>query len=395
VFNFDTPLSTTQKYRVIVLRSKEGIKTSDFNLDTLASIVHEYKFNKQLTLNSELALDNHKAVTAASNTANRDSAMKTALTYRPGPLFVQIGRRSIGPNFNPTVLGTYTEKDRDSMFTDIRYFRPSQKFGVSTFFDRYHDNLHNSAAFNNTNTTNNSRSSMTLNYGWILPKIMLGYNKTYTDADQIIDGTESTNANLNLIKDFHDTDSFTGNRIVGAFSRYDIDRISTSQGTTSSSKTDYMLRTDNRSWTISTRYKAAAQFSFNTSVNKSYSYSLSNISTRVGVITINSTASSISNSKTNTDTFGAQFNIVPFKFITNYNYRRSARKTYTETSGFLATLSAAPLEFQHTLTFMYYINQQRKIHLELSSYDKEYRESASVNRGYVEKTAELGYTVDF
>jgi len=396
----DKRWSDTNEFRIIGLHSLEkttynltSTYRKDPSEDTLYSLKHTSKIKKNLTVDTEVASNKHseKGLNISSADIGKDSAFRSTVSFSPKNMYMQVGRRTVGPNFNPTVLGTFTEKDREGSFGTFRYSRPSGKLSLGTFYDVYHDNLHHNAGNNITDQTRNSRSNLTLNYGWVLPRIDYSFGKLYTKSKYRIgypdtQRSESTNETLSITKIFHNTSSLTGSRIMGTFSRYDIDRISYSGATFDpelSSVSDYMLRSDTRNWNFSTRYKALAQISYNSSYNKSLSTSRTTLTT-------------ISSSKSNTDSYAVQLNIVPFKFIMNYNFRRSGRKTYTQSSsGLAATLSAAPLEYQHTVTMIYYIDQKRKLSLELSDYDKQYRALTNKGRSYDESSIQLGYSVEF
>lgn len=354
--------------------------------DRIYSLRHIFTHSKKLQLDSEAVQDYHSiSLYSVYNASKPLTAVRFHLSYKPEPFEFSLTHRSIDPGFNPTLLGTFTEKDRRGAAANIKYASRSGKLALTSMYDMYHDNLHHVKTNDMTDDTTNSLSSITLNYGWILPQLTLRYGKLYTNSDypSLAIGTkfiESTNASLNVIKDFHNTNLFTGTRLVATFSRYDIDRLTNSSGAAS----DYNLRSDTQNWTFSSRYKDLLTVSYNTSWNKSWSYS------KAGAA-----AASINDSKSNTDAISAQINVVPFKFIVNYRYRRSVSLTSSLTDIVTPQPSGSLLEYQHTLTMLYYIDQKHKLSLELIDYDKDYRAQINKGRSYDETSVELGYSVEF
>ncbi len=380
----DSSPSKTNSFRLITIKSKERERLGVLSTsDLLRSIGYTHNYSKKLSLKSEFAFDNHSEYsTVGAISFNKDSGIKTSVNYIPmKPVNIEFGYRNIGPNFNPTVLGTFTEKDREGKYVNFRYANKTNKIAISTFYDRYYNNLHHQMTYDITDETNNSVSSVKLNYGWVLPTVTLNYSKLYGRSnryDEGIPGTqsnESTSSSMNVIKEFHNTSTFTGTRFTGTLSRYDIDRDTYS---TTGYASKYALRSDTTNLNLSTRYKALAQVSYNNSLNKSKSFS---------------TTQSFSRTKTNY--LASQFNIIPFKFITNFSVRRSDRKTQTSNAFGGFDLTADLLETQQTATFMYYLSQKKKINLEIINYDKQYRAAANRGRSYDEQSVELGYQMDF
>jgi len=390
----DTNIAKSHRIRFTTVSSKEGnIQASNRtyrpNKDMLYSLLSMYRYSPYLELDSQYVMNNHSVENPAYYwEPGEDTATKFTLTYNDQPLYLQVARRSVGPRFNPTVLGTFIETDREGNYVDARYTTSNRKLSLRTFYDVYHDNVHKQQTDNVTDRVENSRSSITYNPGGLMPSMSASYGKLYTTsmadiADPGAQVGESTNFTLRTSEMFPDTSSFTGTRLTNVFVRFDNDRD------TSSSQT--VLRSDTRNWSFSTRYKALAQLSFNTSENKSYNMSRAK-STPFTTI--------VSDSVTNTDSIGLQLSIIPFKFITNLNYRRLGRKTQTDksnsTSGLYDSgISSAPLEYQHTITMIYYLDQRRKLQLELMNYDKEYRSSTNLGRSYDEQSLELGYSMEF
>jgi hypothetical protein len=179
-------------------------------------------------------------------------------------------------------------------------------------------------------------------------------------------------------------------------SRYDMDRDAVGSAGTGNTSS-FLLRSDNRTWTVSMRYKAFALFMYNFTDSESNATSIFRY---LGPIyTTNS------NSKSCTDRYGVQLNIIPFKFITNINYRRTAQNTLTRSSTFLDpnvyVPTSSPKELQTTVGFIYYLSQTRKLNLELEDYDKEFRSDAvrdlthAHDQSYDEQVIRLGYTIDY
>ena len=386
----DTSTSKNNKVKVILLNSKEtgqSSTTSVPNHDTLASISNDFRIDRHWNFNGEMVYDKHQELGLAATESGEESALKYTTSFTTNRIQAQLGRRTIGPRFTPTTLGAFTEADREGTFGSIQY-RPSQRFLAKTFYDAYHNNLHHNNNTNDyTDRSQNSITTMNLDYPR-LPVLNARYGKLYTKTDAPFGNpdtqrSESTTENYTLRENFHDVGPFNGSGLTFVFSRYDIDRTSYSSGGTSSI---FNLRSDTRNWTFTTRYKAFALLSYNTSYNKVY------YQTRSG------TTRSLNDTKSNTDRIGLQLNIVPFKFITNINYARTAKKSNTTSiSGAVSTssLSAAPRETQLSLSFIYYINQDRKLTLELEDYDKEYRALVSAGRGYDEQIMRLGYSLEF
>ena len=391
----DKKHSETHEFRLISLRSKESNFEGSYSYpssDYVNTLSQTLNFNKKLVASTEAATGRtSKAGDPDPDNSGSDSAINSSITYNGKPFYLKAGRRRVGTNFNPTVLGTFTERDREGGYGEFRFERPSRKIRVSSSFDTYHNNLKHTANNDITDQTRSGRNSLTLNYGWILPQVDLTYNKLYTKSKFDLgypdtQRSESTNQSVRLTKEFHDTDLFTGTRLTATLSRYDIDRLAYSGATfdpTLSSVSDYNLRSDSTMWSFASRYKAFMSVSYSNSYNKSNSVSTTSLTT-------------FSDTRTTTDSFAAQFNIVPFKFITNYSYRRSARTTMTSdpiTSEMSA--SSSPIDYEHTLTMVYYLTQKKKINFEFSDYDKSFRAPANSGRTFDLSTYEIGYSVDF
>lgn len=391
-FKLDTSASKNDDVRIIVLTSKEhGTTTAAATPkhDSIASLQNKFVYNKRWNLNSELVYDNHteRGQTAAVSKSGKETASRNYIDYTGTRISAEAGRRNFGPLFNPSTLGTFTESDREGTYGSFQY-KPSTRFLVKTFFDEYHNNLHHNANVNNyTDKSTNSITSMNLTYPQ-LPMITARYGKLYTSTDAPYGNpntqrSESTTENYTASKNFNDFWNFNGSSAAFMFSRYDIDRTNYAAGGTS---TIFNMRSDTRSWTFTTRYKAFALVTYNTSLNKTESDS------RSGAVR------GINNTKTNTDRIGVQLNIVPFKFITNVNFKRTGTKTYTTSvNGAVSStsLSAAPLERQTVVTFIYYLTQRKKLNLEYEDYDKEYRALINTGRSYDEQIFRLGYSLDF
>ncbi len=394
----DYKYSNKNRFRIIGLRTKEMALPPPSTVKPVTDYIYSLQYNltysKNLALASETAFNRHSEFGGPAKNNGEDSATKVTVTYKPAtPFTVQVGRRSVGPNYNPTVLGSFTENDREGEFYDFKYKNVSNKISISSFYDRYHNNLAGNFSVNNiTNWTRNSVSSIRLNYGWILPTVTLSYNKLYEESDRFPQRIpeskrdESTSASLNLIKEFHSTDIFTGTKITGTLSRYDNDKKS--HALVSSSET--LNRSDTRSWNFSTRFKDKAQFSYSTSLNKRWSYQGNG----------NPLDDKYTDQKTNTDSLATQLNVIPFKFIVNYAYRRSATKLNTTAVDQFTlitnrSLTTAPREVQQTATFVYYLSQKKKLSLELINFDRQYRKPGDTDRSYDEQSIELGYSAEF
>jgi len=395
----NTRTSKNHEVGLILLRSAEhGESTTTLvpGKDTIAALTSAFTYNKRWALNSEFVYDNHtERGTTSPLMMGKDAASKYYVTYTSTRWSGNAGRRSIGPRFTPTTLGTFTEADREGSYGSIQY-KPSSKFQAKIFYDAYHNNLHHNANTNDfTDKSTNSASSMILNYPHF-PMITARYGKLYTktDADlRLLDTnrSESTNANFTVNKQFNDLGLWNGNSIVFMFQRYDLDRQSYALSGTSAVSSRSNLRNDTRNWTFTSRYKAFALLTYNTIVNKSYSYA--RIQSTSGVNT--STLVSLTTGKTNTDRYGIQFNIKPFKFITNLNYKRTGRKsTNTSVSTTTSVSGSAPMEKQTSINFIYYLDQSRKVNFEFENYDYEYRVTTR-NKTYDEQVFRLGYTMDF
>lgn len=385
----ESTVSKNDRLTTILLNSKERGPVTAFvvpKLDTLFSIQNAFRYNGKLMLNSEFAFDKH-AERGIVNPAilSKDFAYKNYITYRTKRIETQAGRRTIGPTYNPTTLGSFTEADHEGSYGSFQY-SPSDKFVAKTFFDEYHNNVRHTTLFDYTDKNTNSISSLMLKYPH-LPIASGRYSKLYTQTDFPLGNpntsrSESTTANAVLIKQFNDFYTINGIYANAVFSRYDIDRKSY---TTTAS--DFGLRSDTQSYTMSARYKAFALMTYNTSINKTSTFSLF------------TTTLALTDSKTNTDSMGMQLNIVPFKFITNFNYKRSAQTTFTTyTVGGLttSTLASAPKELQQILTFIYYMSKDKKVTLELEDYDKEFRAGiGTAGRSYDEQIVRMGLTQDF
>jgi hypothetical protein len=391
----DKKHSETHEFRLISLRSKESNFDGAYSYpssDYINTLSHTLNFNKKLVAETEAAVGRtSKAGDPDPDNSGSDSAINASLTYKGKPFYLKAGRRRAGTNFNPTVLGTFTERDREGGYGEFKFERPSRKLRLSSTFDTYHNNLKHTANNDITDQTRSGRNMLTLNYGWILPQVDLTYNKLYTKSKFELgypdtQRSESTNQSIRITKEYHDTNLFTGTRLTATFSRYDIDRLAYSGATfdpTLSSVSDYNLRSDSTMWSFATRYKAFMSVSYSNSYNKSDSVSTTSLTT-------------LSDTRTTTDSFAAQFNIVPFKFITNYRYRRSARTTLTSdpiTSDMSA--SSSPIDYEHTVTMVYYLTQKKKVSFEFSDYDKSFRAPANSGRTFDLTTYELGYSVDF
>lgn len=391
----NTKTSKNHEVGLILLRSAEhGQSTSTLvpEKDTIAGLNSAFTYNKHWMLNSEFVYDNHtERGTTSPLMMGKDAASKYFVTYTSTRWSGNAGRRSIGPRFTPTTLGTFTEADREGTYGSIQY-KPSSKFQAKTFYDAYHNNLHHNANTNDfTDKSTNSASSITLNYPH-LPMITARYSKLYIKTDAQLgqldtNRSESTNANFMANKQFNDLGFWNGNSVVFMFQRYDLDRQSYGLSGTSTVNSKTNLRNDTRNWTFTTRYKAFALFTYNTIVNKSYSYGKTQSTSG------NSTTTStfLTTGKTNTDRYGLQLNIKPFKFITNLNYKRTGRKSITTST---TITGSAPMEKQASINFIYYLDQSRKINFEIEDYDYEYRVTTR-NKSYDEQIFRMGYTMDF
>lgn len=399
-FKLDTTTSKNHEMDIIVLHSREHGEPGTTLVpvkDTLAGITSAFTYNKFWKLNSEFVYDNHtERGSSNANMLGKDSASKYYLSYTGKRWTGNVGRRSIGPRFTPTTLGTFTEADREGTYGTLQY-KPSQRITLRSFFDAYHNNLHHNANTNDyTDKSTNSISSMTLNYPHF-PTLDARYSKLYTqtDADLRLLGTnrsESTNASFTLRQDIHDQGNWNGNSAVFVFQRYDLDRRSYDQSGATLISSRSNLRNDTRNWTFSTRYKAFALFTYNTIVNKSYSYT--QMQSTAGLVT--QTILSLTTGKTNTDRYGLQLNIKPFKFITNINYKRTGRKSSTTSvTATTVTTGAAPMEKQSSINFIYYLDQSRKINFEFENYDYEYRYVTNMYKSYDEQIFRMGYSMDF
>ncbi|MFH1538370.1 MAG: hypothetical protein ABIH66_05385, partial [bacterium] len=113
--------SPTPSYsgKLIVLRSREeGISsgTTVPRRNVIYSVVSNYTYSPSLTLYSELAADNHSEFGGVAKGSGRDSATKFQMKYVMEPVELALGRRNVGPNYSPTTLGTFTEKDREGTY---------------------------------------------------------------------------------------------------------------------------------------------------------------------------------------------------------------------------------------------------------------------------------------
>ncbi len=389
---FDATLSRSHTIKASALKSYEkatctyGISRCYANPaeDNIFSIRDLYTYSKTLRLDSEAVLARRQK--SAGYPARYDSANRTTLTYNPKTFYLQVGHRSVGPYFNPTVLGTYIETDRKGSFGEFRYSNKSKQLSLNSFYDVYHNNLHHQKTDNITDKYYNSRVGATLDYGWILPTLTLSYNKLYIFSDGInrtfgtLQNGENTVASLSASRNLKDIGPLNGTRLTFSATRSDTDRLTNRAQNTARIYTEFGGRADSRSLSFSTRFAAKAQLIYSTSWSKSNNTSRTNATF------------TYTSSWSNTDSLGLQWNIIPFKLISNYNYRRSTSSTlFTLTNR--TTLTSNPLERQHTLNFVYYLSQKRKLMVEFMDYDKDYRVTA--NRSYREQSVELGYSLDF
>ncbi len=390
-FKLDRRFTPKLSAKLTALRSTErSLSSSTDNpiQDSLVSLSTVYILDKNLTWDSEIAVDNHREDAPSSQYDNgADLYLRSGINYRTGNFIFRGEHKSIGPRYTPTVLGRVVP-DKKGNYGKVVFIRPSRKIALTTSYEKYHDNLHHDLPDNITDETRESISTAVLNYGNIFPRFNLRYSKYYTKSRERVQipntlRSESTTFMLTTTKRFHNTSAFTGTTVINTFSRYDIDRLV--YGTSSSQ--NYMGRNDTRSWRFSTRYKSFANMSYSTSYNKAYAWSYSENSS--------GKSTSVTYGKSNTDSYSLQLNIIPFKFITNLNYRRTGKKVYSLESIEGAVLSGAPLEKQHTVTFLYYLNKADKLKLEIIDYDKQYRYIANKLGTYEEKTFELGYSTEF
>ncbi|MEW5944963.1 MAG: hypothetical protein AB1742_02065, partial [bacterium] len=312
---FEFPKKPSYSSKLIALTSRElGGGSSVPRTDRIVSLTTDYTYNPRFSIYSEIATDKHGEFGAGSF-SGRDSATKFHGKYSKPPFELTAGRRNVGPNFNPTTLGTFIEKDREGSYMTFKYV-PSKRWNFATFYDDYHNNLHHNLTGDLTLKTTNSISSVAFSTSRY-PNISYRYGKLYslTDGPRNINGTslsESTTENLVFSVLLPETTAFVGSRFTSVISRYDIDRRTISSGVGSVLE----LRSDTRNHTLSTRYKAFATLALNTSIYKSFSDNVS-------------TAHKMDATRINTDTLNLQLNIVPFKFVTGFNFRRSAKNTIT------------------------------------------------------------------
>lgn len=401
-FKLDTKSSKNNVVRLIVLGSDEKgvVSGSDFpSNDTILGLVDTFTYDNHWKLDSESVLNKHteRANTTVTD-SGRDAATRYVLNFKSTRVEALAARRSIGPIFTPTTLGAYTETDREGSYGSIQY-KPSSRFLVKTFFDAYHNNLHHNANTNNyTDRSENSITNLKLDYPRF-PVLDARYSKLYTNTDALLGNpdtqrSESTSANFALRQDLNDWWHFNGTNLSHVFTRYDIDRNTySSTGLPSNSN----MRSDTRTWSFRSHYKAFATFSYNTSLNKTFNVAQAQVATLLGfdrTLTIDDTRS-------NTDTYAIQLQLIPFKLISNISYKRTAKNTYTTkyTNDVFTSfsLSSAPRDRQFIIGFIYQFNPNRKINIEYEDFDQEYRSAAAVDigRNYDEQILRVSYSIDF
>lgn len=378
----DTSLSKNDKVRLTFMDSKERGKITSTSVapkhDSLISLGNAFTYNKNWTTDSQAVFDNHSERGATAKTVlSRDFAYRNSIKYKSKRVETEGGRRTIGPSFTPVTVGSFTEQDREGTYGKFKY-SSSPRFSAETFYDAYHDNVRHTVTYDYTNKTTNSISSLMFNYPH-LPRISLRYNKQYAKTDvenaRQKPGTadsESTITSLLMTKGFNNFLIFYNPSITVNYLRSDKDSASYPAG---GALTLSMTRQDSRSYAFSSAYKGFAQFNYYT--QKSNTISITD------------------DSKSNTDQYGLQLNIVPFKFITNLIYKRQSTRNISIANNF--ALTAAPQEKQHILSFIYYLTNKEKLNLDVENYNKQYRATTSTNsaKSYREKVLRLGYTLDF
>ncbi|MEW6203030.1 MAG: hypothetical protein AB1546_13720 [bacterium] len=376
-------LTNSFKTKLILLRSREEGIASSSSLpanDNLMSLVNNFTYNKRLSLFSEIATDKRSVLNVnAATIAGKDSAAKFYLNYKVNPIALTVGRRSVGPNFNPTTLGTFIEKDREGSYASFTY-APSKIWTITTFYDDYHNNLHHQRPYDYTDDTANSISSLTYRSTKI-PNSSYRYSKLYTltDAQTGFPGTtrnESTSENLTFSYNLPDLKTLVGSRFMMVLSRYDIDRF-TNTGTA----VLFSMRSDTSNYTISTRYKSKAVFSYNNTHNDTITDTVS-------------ASTTLTESESTTDGYALQLNVVPFKFITNFDFRRSVRSTITTTAAG-SSLTGNTIEWSKGLTMVYYVTQKSKLNFSYIDFDRQYRAAINAGRSYDERLASLSYSFEF
>lgn len=356
--------------------------TAAANSDTLYTVRSVYSLSKHLSLDSELGTSRHaKSGGTLTNDHGTDTAMRSILRYGHQPWSISVGTRNIGPKYSPTVYSTYIETNRKGTYGDFSFTNPSRKFSLSSKYDVYHDNLHKTLLA--TEQTRSGISSVTLNYGWILPSVTASFNKQYSakkwpTALPAYSARETTVFLLRTTKNFHDFSAFNGNSIRNDYVRSDADSFSFSS--------NIISRTLQNKWTVSTKYKAFAVLSYNTGLTKGYNYNYNIPSNNIPQITIVST-------RNQTDGFSVQMQIVPFKFISTI----SSLKTMKRTTNVLGNnaIMANQIDYDQKITFLYILNKKKRVSLEIANFEQEFRALGNLGKSYDEQSVEATYLVDF
>lgn len=384
---FEFPSTPSYTGKVIALRTREkGLATAAASpkRDLLISIVNKYKYSPSFAVYSEMATDYHSE-TGVAGVARRDSATKFEAAYVPKPFSLVVGRRTVGPSFTPTTLGTFTERDREGTYGTLKY-TPSKRWALSSFFDDYHNNLHHNANINDfTDKTTNSISSITYSTNMI-SMLNYRYNKLYakTDIGSRAPGiqntlmNESTTEALTLKVNLPDVKAFIDNTYSMVYTRYDIDRFTNTTGTAS----NLAMRSDTRNYTVGTRYKALWQLSYNFTINRANTHTISTTDTQ-------------DDAETTTDSWALRYNLTQ-KLVFNFKMRRSAKNTNTTnyTTGQTA-LSSSVLEYAHEFSLAWTMTDKRKLTFNLINFDRQYRETLGSGRAYDERRATLTYDLSF
>lgn len=366
------------------VHSKESSQHSKYtaaaNSDTLYSLRSIYSLSKHLSLDSEFGTSRHsKDGRRLTNDHGTDSAVRSILSYNHQPWTLSVGTRIIGPKYQPTVYSTYIETNRKGTYGLFGYSNKSKKLSLSTKYDVYHDNLHKT--FSGTEQTRSGNSSLSLNYGWILPSMIATYKKQYSakklPEDHIsYSDRESTIFSLSTTKNIHDTSVLNSNRIQNLYIRSDND--------STVGRTGIISRSVQNRWIISTKYKAFALLTYNTGLTKIHNY-------------IDAT-SSVSASKTRSHLNGLslQLHIIPFKFITTLSTSRTMKRTVDT----LAVPSAIPIkanqiDYDQKISFLYILSKKKRVNLEIANYEQEFRALSKQGQSYDEQSVEATYMVDF
>lgn len=338
--------------------------------DTIYGVRSVYMLSKHSSLDTEMAMSRHSKLntkTYSSLDHGSDTAMKTIFRYNHSPWILSFATRNIGPKFYPTVYSTYIETNRKGSYGELSFRTPSKKLFITSKYDIYHNNLHKTLS--DTEQTRSGNASVTMDYGWVLPSVTTSFRKQYSATkDKNATGyrsRESTTFSISTTKNIHNTSTLNSTKIQNTYTRSDNDSDGTSK---------VITRTLQNRWGFSTRYKAFAQLNYSTMLTKSKS------------------ATSYTTSRSLSDGLNLQLQIIPFKFVTTLSHNRDMRNTKDFR---FDNIKANSLEYDQKISFLYYLNKKKKLLMEFTNYDKEFRATSNLGKSYDEQSVEATYMVDF